>query len=57
MVLYTKLPHKLGETGISTRWVGDKAEKEMTSDGFEIGLERITCVVLQDSTSKSLSSH
>lgn len=47
MALYTKLPLKLEETGIGPWWVGDEEEKDKTVRGFEIGLDRITCVVLQ----------
>lgn len=43
MALCTKLPLKLGETGIGPWRVGDEEEKEMTIGGFEIGLDRITC--------------
>lgn len=51
---YTKLPLKLEETGIILWWVGDEEEKEMTTGGFKTGLDKITCVVLQTQTSKSL---
>lgn len=57
MVPYPKLLLKLEEAGIGTSWVGDKAEEEVTTGGLKIGLQRITGVVLQDSTSKSLLSH